>query len=172
MSGTLDVLACHAGHTTIQFDKNNAIEMDRTRRLIKQMIRMGCIIFIEVDNKQIRVYDFDESCDCYIVADVPELKGLGDAVIDERSIGVQRAPSANTGPQSNAASQGTANPNADDPRGGESADSAEGGTSEPELAAAPSGEDVGVPGRKKRGRPKKVDASKVKATAVPIQSGG
>lgn len=171
MSGTIDILACHAGHTTIKFDKTDPIELDRTRRLIKQMLRMGCILFIESGNTQIRVHDFDESCDCYIVADVPQLEGLGDAVIPV-STGRPIAKPVETNPPSNEEAGEVPIGASNAPLSGQPADSDPSSTVGEGVAPAADSEDGKGKEKRGRGRPRKVDASKVNTTVVPIQSGG
>jgi hypothetical protein len=69
---SLDVLNCKLGDLKLSFDKGNPVELERARRAVKKMMRDGFVIFVEVDGKLRRVDDFDETCDCYLITDVPQ----------------------------------------------------------------------------------------------------
>lgn len=71
MIGQVDILSVGAGHLELKFDKDNPIELERARRAVVQLLRSGCILFVEVDGKLERVLSFNEANDTYIVADVP-----------------------------------------------------------------------------------------------------
>jgi hypothetical protein len=78
MNGTVGILNVGAGDTKLIFDKDNPIETARAARIVKDMIRRGYVLFVEIveDGKKVfrRALDFDESTAEYIIADLDPLK--------------------------------------------------------------------------------------------------
>ena len=74
MSGTIGILNVGAGDTKLTFDKNNPAECIRAARIVKDMLRRGYALLIEVKDKKgkkttVRVRDFREDTFEYIIAD-------------------------------------------------------------------------------------------------------
>lgn len=74
MSETLGVLNVGAGDIKLSFDKNNPQERYRAARIVKDMLRRGSAILVEVDDGKggktyQRIHDFDEAVCEYIIAD-------------------------------------------------------------------------------------------------------
>ena len=69
--GQLEVLSVGHGHIRIKFDKDDAVEIERARRIIADMLRRGYVLLVEHDGKMQRVRRFDIKTDEYIVADGP-----------------------------------------------------------------------------------------------------
>lgn len=75
MVGCLDVLNCGAGHLKVAFDKTNAMDVDRARRMIADMLKRGYALFVEEPDGSVRrVAKFDPKTDEYILSDVPAPK--------------------------------------------------------------------------------------------------
>lgn len=71
-TGQLDVLACGAGDIKITFDDANPLEVERAKRIIKDMLKRGYSLFVHgADNALIRVKKFDEKKGVYLIADGP-----------------------------------------------------------------------------------------------------
>lgn len=72
METGIDILNTGLGHMEVRFDKDEAIEQERARRIITDMLRRGYALFLTgQDGKMIRVKDFDPATDCYIIGDGP-----------------------------------------------------------------------------------------------------
>lgn len=75
MTGTVAILNVSAGDTKLTFDKSNPAEAIRAARIVKDMLRRGYALLIEVgqgeDGKPLyqRAKDFDENTNEYIIAD-------------------------------------------------------------------------------------------------------
>lgn len=72
--GTLGILNVGAGDTKLVFDKSNPAEVIRASRIVKDMLRRGYALIVEVAGKRgkkeyRRVQDFDENTAEYIIAD-------------------------------------------------------------------------------------------------------
>jgi hypothetical protein len=72
MTGLLDVLNCNEGHIRIEFDKADAAEVARAKRIIQDMLRRGYLLFVEHKGQQKQVKRFDPKEEVYILADGPE----------------------------------------------------------------------------------------------------
>ena len=70
MTGTLSILNVYEGDVKITFDKSNPAETIRARRVIKDCIRRGYALLIEIDGAYQRALDFNEEVGEYIVADL------------------------------------------------------------------------------------------------------
>lgn len=73
MSGELAILNVATGDTKLMFDPSNPEEVKRSARIVKDMIRRGFILLIEVGRDEKgptyrRAHDFDEATAEYIVA--------------------------------------------------------------------------------------------------------
>lgn len=80
MSGTVSILNVAAGDTKLTFDKNNAQESIRAARIVRDMLRRGYALLIEVvqpDGSKAyqRAIDFDPETSEYIIADFDPLGG-------------------------------------------------------------------------------------------------
>jgi hypothetical protein len=69
MAGTLSILNVYEGDVEITFDKTDPVEVIRAGRIIKDCLRRGYALLIEVDGAYQRAIDFDEKAGRYIVAD-------------------------------------------------------------------------------------------------------
>ena len=94
MSGSIGILNVGAGDTKLVFDPNNAIETIRAKRIVKDMLRRGYALIVEVPQappergwpegkpppkRYQRVLDFDEKTAEYIIADLdPEIAAKAD----------------------------------------------------------------------------------------------
>jgi hypothetical protein len=67
----IDVLNVGKGHLEVKFEKSNAVEVERARRMIKEMLSRGYAIFVEVDGELKPVRKFDENTDSYIIDQIP-----------------------------------------------------------------------------------------------------
>ena len=73
MAGEVAILNVGAGDTKLSFDPKNPAEVKRAARIVKDMIRSGYAILIEVDHDEKgplyrRAHDFDEATAEYIIA--------------------------------------------------------------------------------------------------------
>lgn len=88
MNGQIGVLNVGAGDTKLSFDPKNPADCIRAARIVKDMIRRGYALLIEVDENGVkinrRVFDFDESRFEYIIADFDPLVA---ADVDKREAG-------------------------------------------------------------------------------------
>jgi hypothetical protein len=76
MVGEVGILNVGAGDTKLSFDPKNPQEVARASRIVKDMIRGGFALFIEVGSNDKgpiyqRAHDFDEATSEYIVAGSP-----------------------------------------------------------------------------------------------------
>jgi len=68
--GNLSVLSVGGGDITLKFDKSNPAEVIRAKRIIKDMLRRGYALLIEVKEGEFqRAVNFDENVGEYIIAD-------------------------------------------------------------------------------------------------------
>lgn len=153
MTGTVGILNVGAGDIALSFDPANPVERIRAARVVKDMIRRGFALLIEVERdgekRFERALDFDEKNCRYIIADFdPEVARDADRVEQELS-----RPLAQL-----AIDRGMENDH------GESVTTED--TPHPASDGAPAS----------RGRPKKyrasVDAGSTKAVAVGRSAGG
>lgn len=75
MNGTVSILNVGHGDTKLTFDKDNAAECIRAARIVKDMLRRGYALLVEVEQpdgtkKFQRAYDFIEGTCEYIIADM------------------------------------------------------------------------------------------------------
>lgn len=77
MNGEVGILNVGAGDTKLSFDPANEADRIRAARVVKDMIRRGYALLVEVeeDGKKInrRVHDFDDTKFEYIIADFDPL---------------------------------------------------------------------------------------------------
>mgnify|MGYP000010388987 FL=1 len=77
MIGGVGILNVGAGDTKLSFDKSNPAERIRAARVVKDMLRRGYALLVEVDTpdgkKFTRAIDFDEDVCEYIIADFDPL---------------------------------------------------------------------------------------------------
>lgn len=71
--GSVGILNVGAGDIKISFDKSNPAEVIRSSRIVKDMLRRGYALLVEVDRDGTKAFerarDFDENTSEYIVAD-------------------------------------------------------------------------------------------------------
>ena len=79
MTGEVGILNIGAGDTKLTFDPTNPQEMIRAARIVKDMVRRGYALLVEVKGAEgqpstyRRAYDFDESTCEYIIADLDQV---------------------------------------------------------------------------------------------------
>ena len=76
--GTLAILNVGAGDLKVSFDRNNPAELIRAKRIIKDMLRRGYALLVEVERNGEKAFeraiDFNEDHCEYIIADFdPEI---------------------------------------------------------------------------------------------------
>lgn len=110
--GEVAILNVGAGDVKLSFDPKNPAERIRAARIVKDMLRRGFALLIEVDDghggkQQVRATDFDENTCEYIVADFdPEIA----AVVDREEADGKTEPAATpkaTGPTGKTTGRGT-----------------------------------------------------------------
>lgn len=80
----IDILNCSGGHIEVRFDGKDAMELERAKRVITDMLKRGYVLFIEgPDGKLTRVERFDPEKFCYIVADGPLYAGDTPSAVEE-----------------------------------------------------------------------------------------
>lgn len=72
--GQIGILNVGAGDTKLSFDKNNPAELIRSARIVRDMLRRGYALLVEVTDKKgeksyTRVHEFNEATCEYIIAD-------------------------------------------------------------------------------------------------------
>lgn len=78
MIGTLGILNVGDGDTKLTFDPSKPAEVERSARIVKDMIRRGFVLLVEVGNDEKgpiyrRAHDFDETTAEYIIAGTADL---------------------------------------------------------------------------------------------------
>jgi len=112
--GEIGILNVGAGDTKITFDKSNPAETIRAGRIVRDMLRRGYALLVEVDVKGDkkafrRAEDFDENTGEYIIADF-------DPVTAEKADQQEAAANAEDGGGEAAAAATAAEPPAETPR--------------------------------------------------------
>lgn len=84
MTGTVGILNVGAGDVELRFDQNDPAETIRAGRIVKDMLRRGFALMVEVERDGEKVFeralDFDEKTHRYIIADFdPVAAALSDA---------------------------------------------------------------------------------------------
>jgi len=68
----IDILNCGEGDLEIRFKEGDAIELERAKRIIGDMLKRGYALFVRgSDGGLIRVKRFDPKQNCYVIADGP-----------------------------------------------------------------------------------------------------
>lgn len=71
--GTVGILNVGAGDMRLSFDKANPAEAIRAKRVVKDMLRRGYALMVEVERNGEKCFeralDFDDKTDSYLVAD-------------------------------------------------------------------------------------------------------
>jgi hypothetical protein len=92
LMGTLEILNVGAGDVKISYDRNDAAEAIRARRIVTDMLRRGYALLVEMpDGKMQRVLEFDEQHGEYIVADLDPVKA--EATVNDPELRPGVAPS-------------------------------------------------------------------------------
>lgn len=99
MTGTVGILNVGAGDTKLTFDPNNPMEAMRSARIVRDMLRHGYALFVEVERdgekRFERALDFIEGTGEYIIADLePTVPAIQETAIAE----IKAAPSPETAP--------------------------------------------------------------------------
>lgn len=72
-AGTVGILNVGAGDIRLSFDKANPLEAIRAKRVVKDMLRRGYALMVEVERNGEKCFeralDFDDKTDSYLVAD-------------------------------------------------------------------------------------------------------
>jgi hypothetical protein len=85
MTGEVSILSVGHGDTKLSFDKSNPAEAIRAARIVKDMLRRGYALLIEIPGTGSptawqRVYEFREDTCEYVIADFdPEAAAVADA---------------------------------------------------------------------------------------------
>ena len=151
MSGMVGILNVGAGDVELSFDPRNPAERIRAARIVKDMIRRGYALLIEIERagekRYERALDFDEQACRYIVADMDPLQAretdMADAAAELRAQQKQQEQAS--------------------------------GERESVETSAPgegAGESAKKRGRKGRGSVNSIDAGSVRSVAVGRSSGG
>ena len=73
MSGTVGILNVGAGDTKLSFDPSNPVERIRAARIVRDMLRRGYALLVEVERDGVkkfeRALDFREDTCEYVIAD-------------------------------------------------------------------------------------------------------
>lgn len=75
MQPGLDVLNCAAGHLMFRFDKTKTEEVEKAKKVIKDMLSRGYMLFAIVDGQHTRIRKFDAEREEYILEEpetIPE----------------------------------------------------------------------------------------------------
>lgn len=87
MTGTLGILNVGAGDVKVSFDNTNPAEVIRAGRIVKDMLKRGYALLVEVERNGKKAFEraqgFDENTMEYIVADFDPLQAH-DAEMDEK----------------------------------------------------------------------------------------
>lgn len=146
--GAVGILNVGDGDLRLSFDKSNPAERIRAARVVRDMLRRGFALLVEVDvdgeKKFARATDFDEEHCVYIVADFDSAVAAQQDRLEESNGQQSQAPAS--------AEEGAGAP------------AAEGGAA-PAQSAAPSQ-------RAKRGATKRIPAEGARAVAVGRTAGG
>ena len=158
--GEVVILSVGDGDTKLTFDNKNPAETLRAGRVIRDMLRRGYALLIEVEQPDgtkafQRALDFDERTAEYIIADFDPSYAQAPAARPSEPIYVP-PPRYGTEPQEPGKTEHEEASEA--PAGGEPEKAA---AEEPAHAAAP-----------RRGRPRRVPAASTRAVAVARSAGG
>lgn len=85
-TGCLDVLNVGSGHLKFAFDKDDAAEVDKAKKVITDMLKRGYMIFVKDGGEQKRVRKFDAAHEEYILEE-PEVIPEPEPVVAERRRG-------------------------------------------------------------------------------------
>ena len=158
MIGTLNCLNVGSGDTVFSFDNKDPAETIRACRIVKDMLRRGYALLVEVERDGVKAFeralDFDEKNARYIIADFDPIaasKADEQEGIDEDF----RRESASRRQEEKAYGEGEQ---------GETETTSQGSGEDGEK-----GTSAGVHGRKRR---KPIDAKRTRAVAVGRSSGG
>ena len=83
MRGEIGVLNVGAGDTKLSFNSDDPAEVLRAGRIVRDMLRRGYALLVEVERGGVKKYeralDFDETRSEYIIADLDRQTYTGDA---------------------------------------------------------------------------------------------
>ncbi|HVB15735.1 MAG TPA: hypothetical protein VNF04_04320 [Stellaceae bacterium] len=104
MTGTVGILNVGAGDTKLSFDPANPAERIRASRIVRDMLRRGYALLVEVDQPDgtkayQRALDFREDSAEYIIADFdPLASGIDDGPSFDRNEDAQEPEGSANGP--------------------------------------------------------------------------
>ena len=105
--GELGILNVGAGDTKLSFDPNNPQDCIRAARIVRDMLRRGYALLIEVERNGKKVYerakDFDEKTCEYIIADFDPIEAQK---ADEESVHEQGQAESEAASEAPASSKG------------------------------------------------------------------
>ncbi|MDE3115787.1 MAG: hypothetical protein KGL26_09335 [Pseudomonadota bacterium] len=127
--GEIGILNVGAGDTKLTFDKDNPAETIRAGRIVKDMLRRGYALLVEVEpGKWRRALDFDPERCCYIIADFDgaqaqatdarETNGAPHEEENEAATGAAAAPAAEGEPMGQPRHRGRSRKTKDVPAAG------------------------------------------------------
>lgn len=97
--GALEILNVGAGDVKITYDREDVAEAIRAKRIIKDMLKRGYALLVEIDGKWQRIKSFDEKHGEYVIADLvdedDEAEGAA-AQPGKKSIKERRVPMSRT----------------------------------------------------------------------------
>lgn len=96
--GTIGILNVGVGDTKLSFDPSNPAECIRAARIVKDMLRRGYALLIEVEvnreKKFQRVHDFDETKCEYIIADFDPVIAVAEDANEGADNEIPQSPAA------------------------------------------------------------------------------
>lgn len=162
MLGEVSILNVGEGDTKLSFDKSNPAECIRAGRIVRDMLRRGYALLVEVDRdgekKFQRVEEFDDEHGEYIIADFDPS--------GEQPPHVRREPKSYVTPP-----QYGSTPIPDDHPARSTNEPEESGEATASAAADVSGQSSATKGRRGRGKIR-LSASTTRAVAVGRSAGG
>lgn len=76
-TGRLDILNCGHGHLEITFIGHDPVEVERSKRIITDMLKRGYALFVHgTDGALIRVQEFSDKYNAYVIADGPTVPAV------------------------------------------------------------------------------------------------
>ncbi len=103
--GEIGILNIGAGDTKIVFDKNNPADLIRSARIVRDMLRRGYALLVEVvdpdgTKRYTRVHDFIEDTCEYVIADLdPEIAAREDEKDESSSAPAPTGPGRGNRPK-------------------------------------------------------------------------
>lgn len=67
-NGEVSVLNVNAGDLKLSFNSKNPIEVEQARQVVRDMLHRGYLLFAYLDDQWVRIREFDDKTDEYLVA--------------------------------------------------------------------------------------------------------